>query len=64
MDEEGQWRIISKAERPELAELFYPQKERIWAPFMFEDVIANQLWHYVSDIFTDYQQYLVDENNM
>jgi GNAT superfamily N-acetyltransferase len=62
MTKEDEWRIVSKAEQPELAELFYPQKQRIWAPYMFEDVISNRLWHpYVTEVFAAYQLYLVDK---
>ncbi len=52
--------LITLAERPTLGEKFWPQKERIWAPFMLEDVITSSLWGpYVSGAFAEFQSYLV-----
>jgi GNAT superfamily N-acetyltransferase len=53
-------RLVTLAEQPELDDRFWPHKRRIWPPFMFHDVYADELWHYLEDDFRDYQLYLVD----
>ena len=61
-DNDSKWIIQTSQERPELARNFYPQKERIWPGFMLEDIYANKLWHpYITEIFREFQLYLVDE---
>ena len=62
MNNVDQWLIQNRREQPELAERFYPQKERIWAGFMFHDIRANKYWHqYVNEIYPEFQQYLLNE---
>lgn len=53
--------IKTLRERPDLSDAFWPQKQRIWAPFMFEDVYAGPRWRYLRDPFDDCQQYLLNE---
>ena len=52
------------AGRPDLSDLFYPQKERIWPEFMRRDIYANQLWHRLTCTFADHQLYLVNTDDM
>lgn len=59
--EESDLRLVSLAELPDLADRFYPQKQRIWAEFMLHDVYGNRLWHYLTDAFPEYQLYLLNE---
>ena len=62
MADTKKWTIQSRRERSELAAIFGEQKELIWPGFMFEDVYANKLWHpYCTEIFDDFQLYLVNE---
>ena len=62
MSNAGNWTIQTRREQPDLAERFYPQKERIWAGFMLEDIISNKYWHeYVNVIYPEFQQYLLNE---
>lgn len=64
MEKSDKWTIQTKRERPELGEIFFEQKERIWAEFMFHDLFANRLWYpYVTDVFDAYQLYLINEDN-
>ncbi len=51
--------IITLAERPSLAKEFWPQKQRIWDPFMFEDRYGNFLWDKVVTGSPATQLYLV-----
>lgn len=53
--------LATLAEQPDLAERFYPQKLRIWPPFMLEDTTANRLWHHLGEDFADFQHYLLNE---
>lgn len=53
--------FASLADRPELADLFWPQKERIWPQFMFHDVYAGKLWSYLTGPYAVFQRYLLDE---
>jgi GNAT superfamily N-acetyltransferase len=48
---------------PDLAERFYPQKQRIWAEFMLHDVYSNRLWHHLLEDFPEFQLYLLNEEN-
>ena len=64
MSDKDKWTIVTRAERPEAAEIFYEQKDRIWPDFMRHDKIANKLWHpYITEIFEDFQLYLLNEQN-
>ena len=56
-------RAVTLAQRPGLDDLFYPEKRRIWPEFMFHDVYAGRLWHYLDDHFADHQIYLVDADD-
>lgn len=49
--------------KPDLAERFYLQKQRIWPEFMMRDVYSARLWHHLSEDFPDYQLYLLNEEN-
>ncbi len=62
MSDINAFKIQTLQENPALADLFWPQKERIWPGFMFEDVVSNKLWHYVSGAFKQFQLYLLDES--
>lgn len=57
-------RVQRLIDRPELADLFWPQKERIWPEFMRRDIYANKLWHRLTDTFAAYQLYLVNQEEM
>ena len=62
MDHSNRWIIKTRREQPDLGMRFYPQKKRIWAGFMFEDVISNKYWNqYVNETYPDFQQYLLNE---
>ncbi len=64
MNDTKKWTVQTRRERPELAEIFHVQKERIWAEFMFHDVYSNKLWHpYVTEVFDDHQLYLLNEED-
>ncbi len=52
--------LVSRQAQPDLAQRFWPQKERIWRPFMLEDRTANRLWHMLGEVFPEYQLYLLD----
>ncbi len=54
--------IITRREQPDLADKFWPQKERIWPQFMFHDVYSAKYWSYTYEVFDDYQLYLVNES--
>ena len=54
--------IVTLAERPTLAEEFFPQKLRIWQPFMLEDRYSNFLWGKVIHGSPETQLYLVVDN--
>ena len=49
------------AGQPNLADDFWPQKQRIWPAFMFHDRYADAYWHYLLEQFPAYQRYLLDE---
>lgn len=49
------------ASQPNLADDFWPQKQRIWPAFMFHDRYADAYWHYLLEQFPAYQRYLLDE---
>lgn len=53
--------IATLRERPDLSDAFWPQKQRIWQPYMFEDVYAGPRWRYLRDPYDDCQQYLLNE---
>lgn len=55
------YRVVTLENDPELASRFWPQKERIWMPFMFEDATSNRLWHHLAEDFAAFQLYLVNE---
>jgi GNAT superfamily N-acetyltransferase len=58
------WTIRTLQEQPQLADAFYPQKQRIWPGFMMRDPYANKLWHpYITEIFDAYQIYLLNEEH-
>jgi len=60
----NEWTIRSSSEEPELPDRFYPQKARIWPEFMFHDVYSGKLWRpYLTDIFADYQLYLLNKES-
>ncbi len=59
--EPNELRLASLAEQPDLADRFWPQKERIWPGFMFEDKVADALWRHLHDDFASYQLYLLAE---
>lgn len=59
--ESSSFTIATLRERPDLSDAFWPQKQRIWAPFMFEDVYAGPRWRYLRDPYDDCQQYLLNE---
>ena len=62
MSNADNWTIQTRREQPDLAGRFYPQKERIWAGFMLEDVVSNRYWNqYVNEIYPEFQQYLLNE---
>jgi GNAT superfamily N-acetyltransferase len=56
-------RAVSLAERPELEEIFWPNKRRIWPEFMFHDVFADRFWHYLDEYFRAFQIYLTDQED-
>ena len=56
-------RAANVRERLELAEVFWPQKQRIWPEFMFHDVYGNRLWRYLAQVFDAYQICLLDEDD-
>jgi GNAT superfamily N-acetyltransferase len=56
-----QYHLVSLRDDSRLADVFHVQKERIWTPFMFHDVYSNRLWHYLEEVFPEYQVYLLDE---
>ncbi|MEZ4520011.1 MAG: GNAT family N-acetyltransferase, partial [Chloroflexota bacterium] len=47
---------------PGLAEAFWPEKERIWPGFMFEDRYSNMYWSHLSRHFPEWQHYLLDDS--
>ena len=55
------FKVVTLQERPELEEVFEPQKERIWSPFIFYDVYAHKLWFYLEQVFSEFQLYLLNE---
>ena len=57
-----QFTLRTLQEDPDLAATFYPQKLRIWPPFMLEDATSNRLWHHLTEDFPEFQQYLVDKS--
>ncbi len=63
-DKREQLSVVHLNERPELVDLFWPQKLRIWPEFMRHDLYADKLWHHVDSTFADHQIYLVNEAEM
>lgn len=62
MSNADNWTIQTSREQSNLAGRFYPQKKRIWAGFMLEDVVSNKYWHqYVNLTYPQFQQYLLNE---
>jgi GNAT superfamily N-acetyltransferase len=61
--EQAQFRITTLQDRPDLADIFFVQKERIWAEFMFHDRSAGRLWHYLLEERPAFQLYLLNEND-
>ena len=57
----SEFTIATLREQPGLSDAFWPQKQRIWQPYMFEDVYAGPRWRYLLDPFDDCQQYLLNE---
>jgi hypothetical protein len=55
------FRAVTLAERPEMEQAFRPQKERIWPEFMRHDVHAKGRWRYLSEVFPEFQIYLLNE---
>lgn len=53
--------LRSLRDRPDLAERFYIQKQRIWPEFMMRDVYSERLWHHLIEDFPEYQVYLLNE---
>lgn len=52
--------VYTHAERPE----FIQQRKNTsgaWAPFMYEDPVANQYWDYLYEYFPDYQLWITNE---
>ena len=62
-DETTAPKIATLRERPELADAFWPQKQRIWPEFMFHDVYAETRWRYTYEVYEDLQLYLLDESD-
>ncbi len=60
-EQKTDFNAVTLAERPGLAEAFWPQKERIWPGFMFHDVYAASRWRYTYEAFAEYQVYLLNE---
>lgn len=54
--------IVSLADRPTLADDFWPQKQRIWPEFMFHDRYSNRYWERLGQDFSAYQLYLLDDD--
>jgi hypothetical protein len=44
------YKIVTLAEQPGLADDFWPQKKRIWPEFMLHDVYADKLWPYLTEV--------------
>ncbi|MCB0254656.1 MAG: GNAT family N-acetyltransferase [Anaerolineae bacterium] len=59
--ETNRFTIATLRDNPDLADAFWPQKQRIWMPYMFEDVYAGPRWRYLRDPYDDCQLYLVNE---
>jgi len=57
---ENEFTLATLQEKPDLAERFYPQKQRIWPEFMLHDVYSNRLWHHLIDDFAAFQLYLLN----
>ncbi|MEM7032954.1 MAG: GNAT family N-acetyltransferase [Chloroflexota bacterium] len=55
------FKVMTLLERPDLEEVFRPQKDRIWPQFMLNDLYANKLWHNLADVFAAFQIYLLNE---
>ncbi|MCB9140064.1 MAG: GNAT family N-acetyltransferase [Caldilineaceae bacterium] len=55
-------RLATLADDATLAERFWPQKQRIWPGYMFEDWTSNRMWSALHDFFADFQLYLLDED--
>ena len=53
--------VVTLADRPEMADRFWPQKERIWPEFMFHDIYADKLWHHITSTFAAFQLYFLNE---
>jgi hypothetical protein len=57
------FKVVTLQQRPELEDVFWPQKERIWPEFMFHDVYADLYWHYLGDVFSAFQLYLLNDKD-
>jgi len=55
------FRIVTLRDQPDLEDSFWPQKPRIWPPFMFHDIFSKRLWDYLGRAFAAFQFYLLDE---
>lgn len=55
-------RLATLAENPDLDDDFWPQKQRVWPEFMFHDRYGNRYWHFLAELFPEWQIYLLDES--
>ena len=62
-DKQTKLKVVSLQERPDLEDIFWPQKERIWPEFMYHDVYAAKLWQYTREVFDAFQLYLLNEDD-
>lgn len=59
--EQPQFKVVTLREQPNLADAFWPVKQRIWPEFMFHDVYSDKYWHYLYEVFEEFQVYLLNE---
>lgn len=59
--ESGKFTVVTLADRPEMDDQFWPEKQKVWPEFMFHDLYARDYWDYLTEQFAGHQLYLLDE---
>jgi len=53
-------RLVSLATRPDLQRALSLHCSQVWAPFMLEDAVSNELWHHLAEDFPAFQLLILD----
>jgi hypothetical protein len=59
----GSLRLVTLAERPDLADALSDHNGAPWPEFMFQDPVVNALWHHLEEEFAPWQRMLLEAND-